>query len=94
MCVCGHIIRIFKCAHARKANPASLLHTFAVCQSLHLQAIILFAHFSTNLVLCLPGNQYEYFPIIATFVAGYAVIVLEEQTEINKAATALVLGVP
>ena len=42
----------------------------------------------------LPGNQYEYFPIIATFVAGYAVIVLEEQTEINKAATALVLGVP
>lgn len=41
----------------------------------------------------LTGNQYEYFPIIATFVAGYAVIVLEEQTEINKAATALVLGV-
>jgi len=34
-----------------------------------------------------------YFPIIATFIAGYAVIVLEEQTEINKAATALVLGV-
>lgn len=44
--------------------------------------------------LVLPGNQYEYFPIIATFIAGYAVIVLEEQTEINKAATALVLGVP
>jgi hypothetical protein len=41
-----------------------------------------------------PGNQYEYFPIIATFIGGYAVIVLEEQTEINKAATALVLGVP
>eukprot|EP00438_Fugacium_kawagutii_P024311 Skav232888 [mRNA] locus=scaffold5953:23405:37191:- [translate_table: standard] len=41
----------------------------------------------------LTGNQYEYFPIIATFIAGYAVIVLEEQTEINKAATALVLGV-
>lgn len=40
------------------------------------------------------GNQYEYFPIVATFIAGYAVIVLEEQTEINKAATALVLGVP
>mmetsp|Transcript_44464 Transcript_44464/g.81181 ORF Transcript_44464/g.81181 Transcript_44464/m.81181 type:complete len:537 (+) Transcript_44464:59-1669(+) len=34
-----------------------------------------------------------YFPIVATFVAGYLVIVLEEQTEINKAATALVLGV-
>lgn len=41
----------------------------------------------------LTGNQYEYFPIIATFIGGYAVIVLEEQTEINKAATALVLGV-
>eukprot|EP00913_Durusdinium_trenchii_P025237 g23692.t1 len=67
----------------------------------------------------LTGNQYEYFPIIATFIAGYGVIVLEdsitvdktdlnymeklfqfdffrdvqEQTEINKAATALVLGV-
>eukprot|EP00434_Breviolum_minutum_P029678 symbB.v1.2.026236.t1/scaffold2605.1/size75065/7 len=41
----------------------------------------------------LSGNQYEYFPIVATFIAGYAVIVLEEQTEINKAATALVLGV-
>jgi len=41
----------------------------------------------------LTGNQYEYFPIIATFIAGYTVIVLEEQTEINKAATALVLGV-
>lgn len=37
--------------------------------------------------------QYQYFPIVATFVAGYAVIVLEEQTEINKAATALILGV-
>jgi len=34
-----------------------------------------------------------YFPIVATFIAGYAVIILEEQTEINKAATALVLGV-
>ncbi|CAK9061890.1 Sodium/proton antiporter 1 (AtNHD1) (Na(+)/H(+) antiporter 1) [Durusdinium trenchii] len=33
----------------------------------------------------LTGNQYEYFPIIATFIAGYGVIVLEEQTEINKA---------
>ena len=31
---------------------------------------------------------------MATFIAGYAVIVLEEQTEINKAATALVLGAP
>lgn len=41
----------------------------------------------------LSGTQYEYFPIVATFIAGYAVIVLEEQTEINKAATALVLGV-
>eukprot|EP00439_Symbiodinium_sp_Y106_P019362 s397_g2.t1 len=37
--------------------------------------------------------QHQYFPIVATFVAGYAVIVLEEQTEINKAATALILGV-
>mmetsp|Transcript_46255 Transcript_46255/g.110045 ORF Transcript_46255/g.110045 Transcript_46255/m.110045 type:complete len:604 (+) Transcript_46255:96-1907(+) len=35
----------------------------------------------------------QYFPIIATFIAGYLVIVLEEQTDINKAATALVLGV-
>lgn len=34
-----------------------------------------------------------YFPIVATFIAGYGVIVLEEQLEINKAATALVLGV-
>ena len=33
----------------------------------------------------LSGTQYEYFPIVATFIAGYAVIVLEEQTEINKA---------
>lgn len=41
----------------------------------------------------LTGAQYEYFPIVATFVAGYTVIVLEEQTEINKAATALILGV-
>ncbi|CAE7246322.1 NHD1 [Symbiodinium pilosum] len=41
----------------------------------------------------LTGTQYEYFPIVATFVAGYTVIVLEEQTEINKAATALILGV-
>ncbi|CAE7946033.1 NHD1, partial [Symbiodinium sp. KB8] len=32
----------------------------------------------------LTGAQYEYFPIVATFVAGYTVIVLEEQTEINK----------
>jgi len=39
------------------------------------------------------GSSALYFPIIATFLAGYAVIVLEEQTEINKAATALVLGV-
>jgi len=37
--------------------------------------------------------QAMYFPLIATFIAGYAVIVLEEQTEINKAASALVLGV-
>merc|ERR1719478_133376 len=41
----------------------------------------------------LDGDTALYFPIVATFVAGYAVIVLEEQTEINKAATALVLGV-
>jgi len=41
----------------------------------------------------LTGMQYEYFPVVATFVAGYTVIVLEEQTEINKAATALILGV-
>jgi Na+/H+ antiporter NhaD/arsenite permease-like protein len=34
-----------------------------------------------------------YFPIVATFIVGYLVIVLEEQTEINKASTALVLGV-
>jgi len=34
-----------------------------------------------------------YFPIIATFIAGYGVIVLEETLEINKAPTALVLGV-
>jgi len=39
------------------------------------------------------GSSVLYFPIIATFIAGYAVIVLEEQTEINKAASALVLGV-
>lgn len=47
-------------------------------------------------VLALPflaGAQALYFPIVATFLAGYAVIILEEQTEINKAATALVLGV-
>lgn len=41
----------------------------------------------------LPPEQALYFPIIATFVAGYAVIILEEQTEISKAAAALVLGV-
>jgi len=41
----------------------------------------------------LANSDALYFPIIATFIAGYAVIVLEEQTEINKAATALVLGV-
>lgn len=41
----------------------------------------------------LAGSQCEYFPIVATFIAGYAVIVLEEQTGITKAATALVLGV-
>lgn len=41
----------------------------------------------------LSPEQAEYFPIVATFVAGYAVIVFEEQLEINKAATALVLGV-
>merc|ERR1719210_1487586 len=34
-----------------------------------------------------------YCPIILTFIAGYLVIVLEEQTGINKAAAALVLGV-
>jgi Na+/H+ antiporter NhaD/arsenite permease-like protein len=39
-----------------------------------------------------PGQEL-YFPIILTFIVGYGVIVLEEQTEINKAATALVLGV-
>jgi len=41
----------------------------------------------------LAGSQYEYFPMVATFFAGYAVIALEEQTAINKAATALILGV-
>lgn len=41
----------------------------------------------------LAGSQCEYLPIVATFIAGYAVIVLEEQTGISKAATALVLGV-
>jgi len=41
----------------------------------------------------LAGSAALYFPIVATFLAGYLVIVLEEQTEINKAATALVLGV-
>jgi len=41
----------------------------------------------------LTASQSLYFPIIATFIAGYAVIVFEEQTEINKAASALVLGV-
>lgn len=39
------------------------------------------------------GSTILYFPIIATFVAGYTLIILEEQTEINKAASALVLGV-
>lgn len=33
------------------------------------------------------------FPLIATFVLGFMVIVLEEQTHINKASAALVLGV-
>jgi len=37
--------------------------------------------------------QAIYAPIVATFIVGYGVIVLEEQTEINKASTALVLGV-
>jgi len=41
----------------------------------------------------LDGSNALYFPIIATFIAGYLVIILEEQTEINKAASALVLGV-
>jgi Na+/H+ antiporter NhaD/arsenite permease-like protein len=41
----------------------------------------------------LSGSQVLYAPIVATFIAGYALIVLEEQTEINKAASALVLGV-
>merc|ERR1719235_59603 len=41
----------------------------------------------------LTAAQAVYFPIVATFIAGYVVIVLEEQTEINKAATSLVLGV-
>jgi len=41
----------------------------------------------------LAAGQELYFPIIATFIAGYGVIVLEEQLEINKAATALILGV-
>eukprot|EP00442_Polarella_glacialis_P045779 CAMPEP_0115159520 /NCGR_PEP_ID=MMETSP0227-20121206/70251_1 /TAXON_ID=89957 /ORGANISM="Polarella glacialis, Strain CCMP 1383" /LENGTH=628 /DNA_ID=CAMNT_0002571227 /DNA_START=54 /DNA_END=1941 /DNA_ORIENTATION=- len=41
----------------------------------------------------LAAGQELYFPIIATFIAGYGLIILEEQTEINKAATALVLGV-
>lgn len=37
------------------------------------------------------GSQYEYLPICATFIAGYAVIVLEEQLGIAKAIQ-LVLG--
>merc|ERR1740121_1770004 len=32
-----------------------------------------------------------YFPIVVTFVAGYAIIILEETTGVNKAATSLVL---
>mmetsp|Transcript_85449 Transcript_85449/g.189772 ORF Transcript_85449/g.189772 Transcript_85449/m.189772 type:complete len:585 (-) Transcript_85449:26-1780(-) len=41
----------------------------------------------------LSGGDALYFPIIATFFAGYTAIILEEQTEVSKAATALVLGV-
>jgi len=41
----------------------------------------------------LPAAHAVYFPVVATFVVGYLFIVLEEQTKVNKAATALVLGV-
>merc|ERR1712232_447700 len=39
-----------------------------------------------------PGTEL-YAPIVATFVLGYLFISLEEQVEVNKAATALVLGI-
>lgn len=41
----------------------------------------------------LDSSQELYLPIVLTFLVGYVVIILEEQTEINKAASALVLGV-
>jgi len=47
-------------------------------------------------IIPVPGlhpDHRVYFPIIVIFVSGYIVIVLEEQTGINKAATSLVLGV-
>merc|ERR1719422_2910998 len=47
---------------------------------------------SRTFVPMLGASGVLYFPIIATFIAGYAIIVLEEQVEINKAASALVLG--
>jgi len=46
--------------------------------------------------VALPGIAPEsavYAPIVATFLLGYLFITLEEQTEVNKAATALVLGI-
>jgi len=41
----------------------------------------------------LTPDQAMYGPLILTFIAGYAVIVFEEATEIGKASAALVLGV-
>lgn len=41
----------------------------------------------------LTRSQALYSPLIATFAVGYTIIILENQTEINKASAALVLGV-
>ena len=75
--------------HLQTTNP----HKRVICLTIFLVSSSTSSILSFSLLSLLELKPFwlkEYFPIVATFIAGYAVIVLEEQTEINKAATALV----
>jgi len=93
---CRLASRVQRRATATEEDIAGEVSTAVVPVLAGLSGWIAIMYAIQHSLLAVPGLDATgamYFPIIATFIAGYAVIVLEEQTEINKAATALVLGV-
>jgi len=79
--------------HARQGGTSSTLLVVYVLASLTLWIGLMMAiqHGLVSVYFLAPGQEL-YVPIIATFLVGFVVVILEERTNIHKAWAALMLG--